>query len=140
LADTVSFSDFNQKIIDEFRATSGRPPSWTGTSPLLLVHHRGARSGSERVNPVAYLEDGGRYLIFASKAGAPTNPDWYYNLKAHPETEIEVGSDKLEVVAEEVTGEERDRLFATQVERSPQFGEYQEKTERRIPVVALTPR
>lgn len=136
----MSFSEYNQKIIDEFRAHAGEPPSWTGTSPLLLVHHRGARSGAERVNPVAYLEDEGRYVIFASKAGAPTNPDWYHNLKAHPETKIEVGSDTVEVTVEEVTGDERDRLFASQVERSPQFGEYQEQTNRRIPVLGLTPR
>lgn len=136
----MSFSDFNQKIIDEFRANAGRPPSWTGTSPLLLVHHRGAKSGAERLNPVAYLEDGGRYVIFASKAGAPSHPAWYHNLKAHPETRIEVGSDTLEVTAQEATGEERDRLFATQVERSPQFGDYQGNTERTIPVVVLTPR
>lgn len=136
----MSFSDYNQKIIDEFRATAGRPPSWTGTSPLLLVHHRGAKSGTERVNPVAYLEDGGRYAVFASKAGAPTNPDWLHNLKAYPETKIEIGSETVDVRAEEVTGEERDRLFAKQVARSPQFGEYQEKTDRQIPVIVLTPR
>ncbi|HSO98380.1 MAG TPA: nitroreductase family deazaflavin-dependent oxidoreductase [Solirubrobacteraceae bacterium] len=136
----MSFSDYNQKIIDEFRTSAGRPPSWTGTSPLLLLHHRGAKSGAERVNPVAYLEDGGRYVIFASKAGAPSHPAWYHNLKADPETRIEVGGDTLEVTAEEATGEERDRLFATQVERSPQFGEYQEKTKRTIPVVMLRPR
>jgi|SRR5947209_4148830 len=136
----MSFSDYNQKIIDEFRTSGGRPPSWTGTSPLLLLHHRGAKSGAERVNPVAFLEDGGRYVIFASKAGAPSHPAWYHNLKAHPETTIELGSEMVEVTAEEATGEERDRLFATQAERSPQFGEYQEKTERTIPVVMLRPR
>jgi deazaflavin-dependent oxidoreductase (nitroreductase family) len=135
-----SFADFNQRIIEEFRANEGKPPSWSGTSPLLLVHHRGAKSGTERVNPVAYLEDGGRYLIFASKAGAPTNPDWYHNLKAHPETTIEVGSETIPVTVEEVTGDERDRLFAAQAERSPQFTEYQEKTDRLIPVIALTRR
>jgi deazaflavin-dependent oxidoreductase (nitroreductase family) len=135
-----SISDYNQRIIDEFRAHAGKPPSWTGTSPLLLLHHRGARSGTERVNPVAYLEDGGRYVIFASKAGAPTNPDWYHNLKAHPETTIEVGSDTIDVSASEAAGAERDRLFAAQAARSPQFGEYQEKTERLIPVLVLTPR
>jgi deazaflavin-dependent oxidoreductase (nitroreductase family) len=136
----MSFSDFNQKIIDEFRANAGKPPSWTGTSPLLLVHHRGAKSGTERVNPVAYLEDNGRYVIFASKAGAPTSPGWYHNLKAHPETEIEVGSDTVEVTVEEAAPDERDRLFGIQAELSPQFAEYQEKTERTIPVLVLTPR
>lgn len=136
----TSIADYNQRIIDEFRASAGRPPSWSGSSPLLLLHHRGAKSGAERVNPVAYLEDDGRYVIFASKAGAPTNPDWYHNLKAHPETTIEVGSDSVAVTAAEATGEERERLFATQARRSPQFAEYQEKTERLIPVIVLTRR
>ena len=94
----------------------------------------------QRVNPVAYLNDDGRYVIFASKAGAPTNPAWYHNVKAHPETTIEVGSETLEVVAGEVNGEERERLFAAQCQRSPQFTEYQQKTDRVIPVIALTPR
>jgi deazaflavin-dependent oxidoreductase (nitroreductase family) len=135
-----SLGDYNQRIIDEFRANAGMPPSWSGPSRLLLVHHRGARSGTERVNPVAYLEDGERYVIFASKAGAPTNPDWYHNLKAHPETTVEVGGDTIPVTVEEATGEERDRLFTAQAELSPQFAEYQEGTERVIPVLILTPR
>ncbi len=135
-----SFGDYNQRIIEEFRTNGGAPPSWTGNSPLLLLHHRGARSGTERVNPVAYLEDAGRYVVFASKAGAPTNPDWYHNLMAHPETTIEVGEDTVSVTAQEATGEERDRLFEAQAQLSPQFAEYQEKTERLIPVVVLTPR
>jgi deazaflavin-dependent oxidoreductase (nitroreductase family) len=135
-----SINDYNQRIIDEFRANGGRPPSWSGTSRLLLVHHRGAKSGVERVNPVAYLDDGGRYVIFASKAGAPTNPGWYHNLKAHPDTTIEVGSDTVAVTASEVGGEERERLFAAQAERSPQFAEYQQNTDRVIPVIVLTPR
>jgi deazaflavin-dependent oxidoreductase (nitroreductase family) len=137
---TSSISNYNQRIIDEFRANRGRPPSWSGSSPLLLLHHRGAKSGVERVNPVAYLNDDGRYVIFASKAGAPTNPAWYQNLKAHPETTIEVGSETLEVVAGEAHGDERERLFATQCQRAPQFAEYQQKTDRVIPVIALTPR
>jgi deazaflavin-dependent oxidoreductase (nitroreductase family) len=135
-----STADFNQRIIDEFRASGGDPPSWSGNSPLLLLHHRGAKSGIERVNPVAYLEDGGRYVIFASRGGAPTNPGWYHNLKAHPETTIEVGSETVAVTASEVTGEERDRLFGIQAERSPQFTEYQQNTDRVIPVIVLTRR
>lgn len=136
----MSFADFNQRIIDEFRATGGKPPSWSGSSPLLLVHHRGAKSGTERVNPVAYLEDDGRYVIFASKAGAPTNPGWYHNLMVHPETTIEVGDATIPVTAQEATGEEHDRLFSAQAEKSPQFAEYQANTSRVIPVVILTPR
>ncbi len=135
-----SIGDYNQRIVDEFRANAGKPPSWSGSSPLILLHHRGARSGAERVNPVAYLDDNGRYVIFASKAGAPANPDWYHNLKAYPETTIEVGNDTIAVTAAEAIGEERDRLFAAQSQRSPQFAEYQEKTDRLIPVIVLTPR
>jgi deazaflavin-dependent oxidoreductase (nitroreductase family) len=135
-----SVGDYNQRIIDEFRANGGKPPSWSGDSSLLLLHHRGAKSGLERVNPVAYLPDDGRYVIFASKAGAPTNPDWYHNLKAYPDTTIEVGADTVAVTASEVSGEERERLFAAQAQRSPQFAEYQRNTDRLIPVIALTPR
>ncbi len=132
--------DYNQRIIEEFRANGGQVPSWGGTSPLLLLHHRGARSGVERVNPVAYMKGDGHYVIFASKAGAPTNPGWYHNLKAHPETMVEVGDETVPVTAREVRGEERERLFAGQSERSPQFAEYQKKTHRVIPVVVLIPR
>lgn len=135
-----SLGDYNQRIIEEFRANAGAPPSWTGSSPLLLLHHRGAKSGTDRVNPVAYLRDQGRYVVFASKAGAPTNPDWYHNLMAHPETNIEVGEETIPVTAQETTGDERDRLFDAQAKLSPQFAEYQQGTERVIPVVALTPR
>jgi deazaflavin-dependent oxidoreductase (nitroreductase family) len=106
---------------------------------LLLLHHVGARSGTDRVNPLVYNRDGDRYVVFASKAGAPTNPDWYHNLKANPNITIEVGTDTIPVVASEASGEERDRLFAAQVRRSPQFGEYQSKTDRAIPVILLTP-
>ncbi len=135
----MSFSDYNQRIIEEFRANAGQAPSWTGSSPLLLLHHRGAKSGADRVNPVAYLPDDGRYVIFASKAGAPTNPGWYHNLVADPETTIEVGGDTVAVTASEAAGEERDRLFSAQEEISSQFGEYQAKTSRVIPVVILSP-
>ena len=77
--------------------------------------------------------------MFASKGGAPTNPDWYHNLKAHPDTTIEVGTDTIDVVASEATGEERERIFRTQAERVPQFAEYQKQTKRLIPVIVLTP-
>jgi deazaflavin-dependent oxidoreductase (nitroreductase family) len=133
-------NDFNAKIIDEFRANEGRVGGMFEGTPLLLLHHTGARSGKERVNPLAYLRDGDRYVIFASKAGAPTNPDWYHNLKAHPEVTIEVGTETLPVTAAEATGQERERLFQAQVDRAPTFGDYQAKTERPIPVITLTPR
>jgi deazaflavin-dependent oxidoreductase (nitroreductase family) len=137
---STSPADFNAKIIDEFHANEGRVGDMFEGMPLLLLHHTGAKSGQSRINPLAYQGDNGRYVIFASKAGAPTNPDWYHNLKAHPNVMIEVGTEKIDVLAEEATGDERDRLFRTQVERVPQFGEYEKKTDGRvIPVMILTP-
>jgi deazaflavin-dependent oxidoreductase (nitroreductase family) len=136
---STSPRDFNARIIDEFRANQGRVGEPFEGATLLLLHHVGAKSGKARINPLVYSRDGDRYVVFASKAGAPTNPDWYHNLKAHPDVRIEVGTDTIEVRAEEATGEERDRLFGAQAERSPQFAEYQRKTERVIPVFVLTP-
>jgi deazaflavin-dependent oxidoreductase (nitroreductase family) len=133
-------TDYNARIIEEFRANEGRVGGPFEGSTLLLLHHTGARSGTNRVNPLVYLGDGESYIVFASKAGAPANPDWYHNLKAHPEVTIEVGTDIIDAVASEAEGEARDRLFSAQVARSPQFAEYQKKTERTIPVIVLTPR
>jgi deazaflavin-dependent oxidoreductase (nitroreductase family) len=139
IAMSTSPADFNAKVIEEFRANQGRVGGPFEGAPLLLLHHLGARSGTRRINPLVYLGDDGRYVVFASKAGAPTNPDWYHNLKANPNVSIEVGTDTIDVVASEATGEERERLFQAQVERSPQFAEYQDKTERIIPAIVLTP-
>ena len=136
---STSPADFNAQIIEEFRANEGRVGGMFEGGTLLLLHHTGAKSGTSRINPLGYLSDQGRYVIFASKAGAPTNPDWYHNLKAHPNVTIEVGTDTIEVVASEATGDERDRLYRTQAERVPQFAEYENKTDRVIPVVVLTP-
>jgi deazaflavin-dependent oxidoreductase (nitroreductase family) len=136
---STSPQDFNAQIIEEFRANQGVVGGPFEGATLLLLHHVGARSGTDRVNPLVYNRDGDRYVVFASKAGAPTNPDWYHNLKANPNITIEVGTDTIPVVASEASGEERDRLFAAQVRRSPQFGEYQSKTDRAIPVILLTP-
>ncbi|HEV3318345.1 MAG TPA: nitroreductase family deazaflavin-dependent oxidoreductase [Solirubrobacteraceae bacterium] len=136
---STSPADFNAQIIEEFRANGGRVGGMFDGVPLLLLHHTGARSGKSRVNPLAYQSDDGRYVVFASKAGAPTNPDWYHNLKAYPNVTVEVGADTIEVVAGEATGEERERLYRTQAERVPQFVEYEQRTERVIPVIVLTP-
>jgi deazaflavin-dependent oxidoreductase (nitroreductase family) len=136
---STSPQDFNARIIEEFRANQGVVGGPFEGATLLLLHHVGARSGKDRINPLVYNRDGDRYVVFASKAGAPTNPDWYHNLKAHPNITIEVGTDTIDVVASEASGDERDRLFNAQVERSPQFGEYQAKTDRAIPVILLTP-
>ncbi|HTU29842.1 MAG TPA: nitroreductase family deazaflavin-dependent oxidoreductase [Solirubrobacteraceae bacterium] len=133
-------NDFNAQIIEEFRANDGVVGGPFEGGTLLLLHHIGAKSGKAYTTPLMYRSDGGRYLIFASKGGAPTNPDWYHNLKAHPDVSIEVGTDTLSAVADEVTGEERDRLFAAQAQDRPQFGEYAKTAgERKIPVIALTP-
>jgi deazaflavin-dependent oxidoreductase (nitroreductase family) len=136
---STSPADFNAQIIEEFHANGGQVSGMFEGMPLLLLHHTGAKSGKSRVNPLAYQADDGRYVIFASKAGAPTNPDWYYNLKAQPNVKIEVGTDTIDAVASEASGEERERLFHTQVERLPQFADYAKQTERVIPVIVLTP-
>ena len=136
---STSPADFNAKIIEEFRSSDGRVGGMFEGLPLLLLHHTGAKSGKSRTNPLAYQADDGRYVIFASKAGAPSNPDWYYNLKAQPNVKIEVGTDTIDVVAGEATGEERERLYRTQAERVPQFAEYEQKAGRVIPVIVLTP-
>ena len=136
---STSMNDFNAQIIEEFHANDGRVGGMFEGSTLLLLHHVGAKTGTQRINPLMYSRDGDRYVIFASKAGAPTNPDWYHNLRATPNVSIEVGTDTIDVVASEATGEERDRLFRAQAERSPQFAENQTKTDRVIPVVLLTP-
>jgi deazaflavin-dependent oxidoreductase (nitroreductase family) len=132
--------DFNATIIAEFRANAGRVGGRFEGATLLLLHHEGAKSGHQYVNPVVYLPDGERYVIFASKAGAPTNPGWYHNLIAHPEVTIEVGTGTIEATASVAEGSERDRLYERQVGVMPRFAEYQATTERQIPVVVLTPR
>jgi deazaflavin-dependent oxidoreductase (nitroreductase family) len=136
---STSPADFNAQIIEEFHANDGRVGGMFESLPLLLLHHTGAKSGRSRVNPLAYQDDGGRYVVFASKGGAPTNPDWYHNLKAQPSVTIEVGTDTVDVVASEATGAERERLYRTQAERVPQFADYEQKAERVIPVIVLTP-
>ena len=131
--------DFNSQVIEEFRSNGGKVGGMFEGAPMLLLHHTGAKSGAQRVTPLVYLDDDGRYVIFASKAGAPTNPAWYHNLVAQPQTSIEVGSQTLPVVADEVTGEARQRLFEIQAQRNPGFADYQEKAgDRVIPVIALT--
>jgi deazaflavin-dependent oxidoreductase (nitroreductase family) len=131
--------DFNARTIAEFRTNHGKVGGNFDGAPLLLLHTVGARSGKPRVNPMMYLPDEGRYLVFASKAGSDQNPDWYHNLIAHPEVKIEVGDEILTVRAAELHGAERDAHFAEQARRYPGFADYQRKTDRVIPVIALTP-
>ncbi len=131
-------SDWNSGVIDEFRANEGRVKAFA-RQPLLLLTHAGAKSGTRRTNPLAYFRDGDRYVVVASKGGAPTNPDWYHNLLANPKASIEVGVEELDVVAEPASADERNRLWAMITERNPAFKEYEGKTARTIPLVILTP-
>ncbi|MDA8398708.1 MAG: nitroreductase family deazaflavin-dependent oxidoreductase [Actinomycetota bacterium] len=130
-------TDWNQEIIEEFRANGGRVGGNFAGAPILLLHTRGAKTGKERVNPMMYLDlDGDRY-VFASKAGAGTNPDWYHNLVANPDVTVEVGTETYQARAVIVPRQSRDRIYAEQASRYPQFANYAAKTKRTIPVVEL---
>lgn len=137
-------SDWNAKIIDEFRANGGKVGGAFEGSPLLLLHSTGAKSGEDRVSPVMYMAHDGGWAVFASYAGQPTNPAWYHNLKAHPESSIEVGGpDGVETVpveARELPADEREPVWEEQKRRYPGFAEYEQKTDRVIPVLLLTRR
>jgi deazaflavin-dependent oxidoreductase (nitroreductase family) len=139
-AQMTDMNDFNTKIIEEFRANAGTVGGPFEGAPMVLVHHRGAKTGTERVAPLVYQRVGDDVVVFGSKGGAPSHPQWYLNLVANPETTIEVGTETIPVRAEVITGEERDRLYARQAADRPAFAEYQAKTKRRIPVIALTRR
>jgi deazaflavin-dependent oxidoreductase (nitroreductase family) len=134
-------ADWNTSVIDEFRANEGRVGGDFAGTPLLLLHHVGAKSGTERVTPLVYQQVGDGWAVFASKGGAPSHPDWYHNLRANPETAIEIGSERKSVRARVADDDERDRIWEAQKERFPNFAEY-EKTAggRVIPVVVLEPR
>ena len=131
--------DFNERNIAEFRANHGRVGGQFEGAPLVILHTVGAKSGDPRTNIMMYQKDGERYLVFASYAGADTNPAWYWNLKANPDTRIEVGDDIIDVHATELEDKERDEKYALQAERYPGFADYETRTSRVIPVVALTP-
>ena len=133
-------SDFNDAVIAEFRENHGKVGGNFEGAPLLLLHSVGAKSGQTRVSPMMYLPDGDRFLVFASKAGAPDNPDWYHNLKANPDATIEVGDETVDVRAEELPRAERDEKYAEQAALFPGFADYEKKTDRVIPVLALTRR
>jgi len=130
-------NNWNQQTIEAFRANAGKVGGFWEGKPLLLLTTTGAKSGTKHTTPTMYLRDSNRLLVFASKGGAPGNPDWYYNLLAHPEVTVEVGPETYQATAVPVTGEERDRLYAKQAELYPQFADYQRKTTRKIPVIAL---
>ena len=131
-------SDWNTNVIEEFRANAGAVASFKD-QPLLLLTHRGAKTGTERTNPVAYFRDGEDYVIVASKGGAPTNPDWYHNLIANPDATVEVGTESFAVRARVADDVERSRLWTMITTANPAFAAYEGKTTRTIPVVILTP-
>lgn len=131
-------SDWNKEIVEEFRGNKGIVGGRFEGKPVLLMTTTGAKSGQHRINPAMYLGEGERIMVFATKGGAPTNPDWYHNLVANPLVTVEVGEETFEATAAILAGEERDRVYARQAELYPQFKEYEEKTTRTIPVVELT--
>lgn len=133
-------SDFNQKVIEEFRANDGVVGGYFEGKDLLLLHTTGAKSGLERVNPLMYTTDGDRYIIIASKGGADTHPDWYYNLVANSDVRVEVGADNFDALATVADEPERTELYAKMEAVSDIFTEYKEKAKRTIPVIVLTHR
>ena len=130
-------AEFNKKVIDEFRSNGGKVGGQFAGAPMIIITHTGAKSGKTYTSPLVYSKDGDRFVIVASKAGAPNNPSWYHNLIAHPEVTVEIGTEKFKARVTEAKGAERDRLFAAQAKLMPQFNEYQKKTNRKIPVLVL---
>jgi deazaflavin-dependent oxidoreductase (nitroreductase family) len=137
---SMSVSDFNAQIVDEFRANDGRVGGGFAGAPMLLLHTTGARSGAERINPVVYQDLGdGRLAVFASKGGAPSHPDWYRNVVANPAVTAEVGTETRRFTARTAVGDERESIWSKQKQDMPGFAEYEAKTDREIPVVVLEP-
>jgi deazaflavin-dependent oxidoreductase (nitroreductase family) len=133
-----NMNDWNANIIAEFRANKGVVGGSFEGAPVLLLHTNGAKTDAERVNPMMYLDYEGRRFVFASKGGAPVNPDWYHNLVAKPTVKVEVGTETYEATATPVSRAERDRIYPVQAELFPGFAEYEKATTRVIPVVELT--
>lgn len=131
-------NEWNNAIIKEFRANNGKVGGNFAEMPLILLHTIGAKSGEERINPVAYTMDGDRLVIIASKGGAPTHPDWYYNIAANPSVTVELGTEQFEAQAAITDEPERTRLYRQMAAIRPNFAEYEKKTTRKIPVIVLT--
>lgn len=128
--------EYNQTVVAEFRANGGKVEDFA-TTPLLLLTTLGAKSGQPRITPLAYTTNGGRFILIASDKGSPVHPGWYYNVLAHPLVTVEIGRERFQARAVVTEEPERSRLFAQMAEQMPDFAEYQNKTSRRIPVVAL---
>ena len=134
-------SEFTDNVIAEFRANDGHVGGDLAGTPIILIHHIGARTRTERVTPLAYsLQPDGRLVIAASNGGSPTHPAWFHNLKAHPTIKVELGTETFTALAEEVTGDAHAELWPKLVAASPALGEFQAKTTRRIPLFTLTRR
>ena len=134
----TNMNDRNLRVIEEFRTSDGKVGGGFSGAPMLLLSTLGAKTAQLRTNPLVYLPDGDRWIIFASKGGAQANPDWFHNIVANPVVTLEIGAEAFEAYAEVIRGEERDNLYARQMELYPQFGEYERRTTRKIPVIALT--
>jgi deazaflavin-dependent oxidoreductase (nitroreductase family) len=132
-------SDWNSKIIEEFRANGGKVGGQFEGAPLLLLHTVGAKTGQQRVHPVMYQSVADGYAVFASKGGAPTNPDWYHNVLVHPRVKAEVGTTTVELHARVAEGAEREQIWTAQKAAYPGFADYERKTSRKIPVIVLEP-
>jgi deazaflavin-dependent oxidoreductase (nitroreductase family) len=137
VAEASRTSNWNDHTIEEFRANGGKVGGYFAGAPMILIHHIGAKSGTERVNPLVYLPDGDAYVIAATKGGAPNHPDWYYNVKANPRMTVEVGTETFTVDAEETSGEDRNDLWRRLKEMRPGFAEYETKTDRVFPMFRL---
>ncbi len=137
MSNAVDFNEFNRKLIADYRANGRVTSGPFVNAPLLLLTTTGARSGQERTAPLAHTTDGDRFVVIASKGGAPTNPDWYHNLVANPEATVELGRETFHVRASFPQGEERRRLYDQQAALMPGFAEYEKQTTRQIPVVVL---
>jgi deazaflavin-dependent oxidoreductase (nitroreductase family) len=136
-----SYEDFNRGVMDDLRTNRGKATSgpFAGRE-LLILTTRGAKTGKNSENPLAFSEDGDRYVVIASKGGAPTNPAWYHNVLAHPEVEVEVRGDRFRARAAPLTeGDEYERLYKNQADQFPAFWEYRQRSSRKIPVVVLDP-
>jgi deazaflavin-dependent oxidoreductase (nitroreductase family) len=135
----ADMNDFNDQIIKEFRANAGVVGGPFAGAPVLILHTTGAKSGQERVNPMMYQQVGDTIAVFASKGGAPSNPDWYHNLVKNPSVTAEVGTETKPFTARVADGDEREQIWTAQKTAYPQFAEYETKTTRQIPVIVLEP-
>jgi deazaflavin-dependent oxidoreductase (nitroreductase family) len=135
--DLEGLNEFNRAIVEEFRANGGKVGGGFEGAPMVVLHTTGAKSGKERISPLVYQPVGDAWAIFASKGGAPDNPDWFHNVVAHPDAEIEVGTERIAVKARVLEGDEREPIWSKQKELMPGFAEYEQKTDRTIPVVLL---